>query len=405
MNAFINAQLAIKKLRLGAKKCITLQVGTKHEEFKHVPLFVDGWSVKNVDSYDNEASQWEDTYDKHMKEISHLNSEKYLGQILSSDAKNTKNITKLRNKGIGIKNKIVQILQNIPGGVYNFDIAMIFRSSYLLSSILSNSEVWYGVTKADIELLEQVNIMLLQKISEFSRSTPHDLYHLEFGVIPILYLVKIRRQMFLQHILHQEEQSLLYRFFMAQLSNPTKGDWVTEAIEDIDYLDLKLDLEDIRSMSKSRFKKIVKCKTKQKALDYLLGKKESRNSDHSKGKQLIYNDMKMAGYLSPSDIDISIDEKKWLLKCTLEDIDLSCNFRWKNKNIYCNYCFSTEMDQKHLLSCKYLLGKNEIVTYIPDYQDLFSEDIDAQVYTSRILKENYTRMKHLEDQVNRVDML
>ena len=63
------------------------------------------------------------------------------------------------------------------------------------------------------------------------------------------------------------------------------------------------------------------------------------------------------------------------------------------------------MDQKHLLSCKYLLGKNEIVTYIPDYQDLFSEDIDAQVYTSRILKENYTRMKHLEDQVNRVDIL
>ena len=63
------------------------------------------------------------------------------------------------------------------------------------------------------------------------------------------------------------------------------------------------------------------------------------------------------------------------------------------------------MDQKHLLSCKYLLGKNEIVTHIPDYQDLFLEDIDAQVYTSRILKENYTRMKHLEDQVNRVDML
>ena len=142
---------------------------------------------------------------------------------------------------------------------------------------------------------------------------------------------------------------------MAQLSNPTKGDWVTEALEDINYLYLKLDLEDIGNMSKNRFKKIVKCKTKQKVFDYLLGKKESRSSDHSKGKQLIYNDMKIAGYLSPSDIDISIDEKKWLLKCRLEDIDLSCNFRWKNKNIYCNYCFSTEMDQKHILSCKYLL--------------------------------------------------
>ena len=177
-----------------------------------------------------------------------MNSEKYLGQILSSDAKKTKNITKLRNQGIGIKNKIVQILQNLPGGVYNFDIAMIFRSSYLLSSILSNSEVWYGVTKADIEFLEQVDIMLLLEILECSRSIPLDLYYLEFSVIPISYLVKIRRQMGLHHILHQEEQSLLYRFFIAQLSNPTKGDWATEALEVIKYLDLKLDLDDIKSM-------------------------------------------------------------------------------------------------------------------------------------------------------------
>ena len=63
------------------------------------------------------------------------------------------------------------------------------------------------------------------------------------------------------------------------------------------------------------------------------------------------------------------------------------------------------MNQEHLLSCKYLIGKNEIVSYIPDYEDLFLEDIDAQVYTSRIMKENYIRMKHLEDQVNRVDIL
>ena len=36
-------------------------------------------------------------------EISHPDSEKYLGQILSADGKNTKNIEKMRNKGIGIK--------------------------------------------------------------------------------------------------------------------------------------------------------------------------------------------------------------------------------------------------------------------------------------------------------------
>ena len=103
LNAFINAHLAIKKLRLGAKKCVTLHVGKYHEEFKHVQLFVDGWGVKGVESYDAEDTKWEDILDQELKEISHLDSEKYLGQILSSDSKNIKNIIKLRNKGIGIK--------------------------------------------------------------------------------------------------------------------------------------------------------------------------------------------------------------------------------------------------------------------------------------------------------------
>ena len=64
--------------------------------------------------------------------------------------------------------------------------------------------------------------------------------------------------MFLQHILHQKEDSLLYRFFMAQLRNPTKGDWVTSVIEEIDELELGLQLEDIKNMTKNSFRKTVK---------------------------------------------------------------------------------------------------------------------------------------------------
>ena len=60
------------------------------------------------------------------------------------------------------------------------------------------------------------------------------------------------------------------------------------------------------------------------------------------------------------------------------------------------------MTQQHLLSCNYLLGKCEIVTYIPEYMDIYKEDIEGQVYTSRVIKKNYIFMKLQEDQVNRV---
>ena len=80
-------------------------------------------------------------------------------------------------------------------------------------------------------------------------------------------------------------------------------------------------------MSKAIFRKLVKESVCYSALNYLLNRKESRNSEHAKGKHLSYTSLKMAGYLSPSEVDMAISEKKWLMKCRLEDIDISCNFR------------------------------------------------------------------------------
>ena len=40
----------------------------------------------------------------------------------------------------------------------------------------------------------------------------------------------------------------------------------------------------------------------------------------------------------------------------------------------------------HLLDCRYLLGKSNIISYIPDYKNLFKEDIQKQLYISRALK-------------------
>ena len=52
----------------------------------------------------------------------------------------------------------------------------------------------------------------------------------------------------------------------------------------------------------------------------------------------------MAPYLSASDIEMSIDEKKWLYKCRIEDIDLEANKKQNNGNIQCKYCPDTEVN-------------------------------------------------------------
>ena len=164
-------------------------------------------------------------------------------------------------------------------------------------------------------------------------------------------------------------------------------------------LDIEIELSEISGISKNKFRSIVKEQTNKKALQHLLDRKASRTSVHAKGKAIEYSDLSMAEYLSPSELDISIDDKKWLFKCRTEDIDLSSNRRWMKEDMKCSNCKNIEMDQRHLLECTFLLGKNKIVTYIPEYNDIYQGNIEEMVYTSRILRENLKRMKTPEDHV------
>jgi hypothetical protein len=63
----------------------------------------------------------------------------YLGDIISSDGRHKKNVQARKNKGLGIINKIMQIIQSMFFGKYYFEVALALRSSLLLSSLLLNS--------------------------------------------------------------------------------------------------------------------------------------------------------------------------------------------------------------------------------------------------------------------------
>ena len=90
------------------------------------------------------------------------NEEKYLGDIISNDGRNLKNIKARVSKGKGIVSRIMTLLEGIPFGKFYFEIAIILRNSLLVSSLLSNSEAWYNVTNAELDYLETVDLMLLK---------------------------------------------------------------------------------------------------------------------------------------------------------------------------------------------------------------------------------------------------
>ena len=188
-------------------------------------------------------------------------SERYLGDVISKDGKNIKNIQARVSKGTGIVRNILTMLDGIPFGKYHFEAGVILRNSLLASSMLFNSEVWYNVTNSELELLETVDVMLLRGILKAPQSTPKEMLFLELGLVPFREMIRRRRLGFLYYILNEDKDSMIFKFFESQRKNRSSKDWVSTVLKDMKKLNLNMNFEEIGSMKKSMFLNIIKRKT------------------------------------------------------------------------------------------------------------------------------------------------
>ena len=84
--------------------------------------------------------------------------------------------------------------------------------------------------------------------------------------------------MFLQYILKEDEESLLHKFLLAQISEPKPGDWWSQVVEDLDDLKIETTLHNIQIISKDKFKNALKIAASKAALEFL----ECRKASHKK---------------------------------------------------------------------------------------------------------------------------
>ena len=110
--------------------------------------------------------------------------------------------------------------------------------------------------------------------------------YLKLGVMPIRYILVLKRLVYLQEILKQKhENTLLYRFFKAQLDNPKQGDWTTQVLNDLKEMEIKMDIDSIEQKNTENFKEIAKIEVTNKALNDLNELKlstENRRKNFSK---------------------------------------------------------------------------------------------------------------------------
>ena len=379
-NAFITFKTDSKKLQFGANKCKKMHVGNKRENFKCQELKVDNWEEVEIK---NDETGVEDIKDVCNGEITmeEKQEEKYLGDIISTDGKNIKNIKARVARGKGIISRIVTILEGIFVGKFYFEVALMLRNSLLISSMLVNTEAWYNITKAELNLLETIDVQFLRSVLKAPKCTPTEMLYLELGCVPFRHLIIKRRIMFLHYILNENKNSMIYRFLMAQIRKQSKNDWISQVQNDLKKLDMNENLEVLKEMKKSKLKIKLDRLIRNSAFQELISKKET----HSKVKNITHKKYEIQNYLKANQTKITQEEAREIFKMRCMVSDVKGNFKWKYENVNCENC-EEEEDQEHIISCNMI--KDSKKEEMPRYDEILKNNVKNQIQIAKKFIEN-----------------
>ena len=373
MNVIFNVRTAEKTLQFGAKKCKTMIVGKKIENFHWNKLKVDQWTVEHQE----DGGILEKYIGK--VEMEHCNEQKYLGFIISNSDDNMANIRSVRNKSYGTIRTILEKLKGLNLRKYYFECGLLFLNLILRSSILYGSETYYNLKESELRTLERIEESYMRQLIGTTKGCPITQLYLELGHSPARFGIMKIRLYFLKTILEQDSCSRILKFFNLQYQNPTKGDWVSTCLNNLQEMDIKMSLKEIKEMEKSKYKELIKSKCNELAFRYLSNKRGS------KGKEIDYKSIKMSQYLQPNN-ELEISEQKKIFEIRNKMTNIPANFSGSNKNKIKCVCQEFE-NMEHIYQCK-KLNTNEINV---EYQNIYKVNLENMKSVMKRFAENMNK--------------
>ena len=231
-------------------------------------------------------------------------------------------------------------------------------------------DVLYGLKKKETDELEVVDKILLRTILGAPVSSCVESLYLELGVIPIHILLKARRIVFFHYLVNLDPEEMLYKFFETQSKYPSKDDWALTVRNDLKDFGIPENVEFSKSKSVNSFKGLVKIKTKEYTMKYLLGLK----ADHTKMDNLVYSKLKMQGYLKSA--DIPAHEAKNLFRYRVRSANFKENVGDKYTNKVCPLCTVHLDTQTHSMEC---FKVKEEISVEGKYNDIFKEKVPSNI--------------------------
>ena len=281
------------------------------------------------------------------KQLLQKRSVKYLGDIISYDNKYDDNIEDRKSSLNGIIAEIRSIMNEAQEDL-EITVAKQYHEGIVMSKLLYNCETWTNLTKNNLEELEKIQNNAIKRLLRIPFSTPSMglLYELKLPTIKAR--ISIKKLMYI-HKLYQHEDSLAYAVLKEQENLPSNH-FLKEIQEMMKNYNIKYNTEEIKAMSKSKWKTIVVQAVKK------IDQKEIKEwcQKSSKCKDLIRSNEQNTNYIEK----IDSQNAKIILMERLNMTNVKTNYQGRyhkpNSTLCCTLCEKEEETTNHLLQCSTL---------------------------------------------------
>ena len=266
---------------------------------------------------------------------------KALGDIVNEKGNNVDLIDgKVKNAKAALT-ECLSMCNEVTMGLFFIESATILYQSVFLATLLHNCQAWRNLTISDLKKLEVTQLRYLKRVMRAPLSTPNAFVFLEFGALPVKFIIQIRQLTFLHHILGLDDQDPVRRTFEAQQLLPYEKNWANEVLPLLELYGISD--YDIANISKDTWKAIVKQKVSQTAFNQL----KDLIKDKTKTKHLSYSSFSPRPYLH----QFSHKQATIIFKLRSFSIDCKVNRKTSNKSLSCRLCNSEEETQLHIINC------------------------------------------------------
>ena len=340
------------KLQWGQEKCKILQIGKHKETHKE-------WKIGSM------AIEKSDTY-------------KYLGDILTSDGKNTKNLAERRNK---MKTTIITINTIASNEILNkieTTVLIELHEKINIPSLLANAEAWC-LTKGERDELEIIETQALKELFDLPIHTPTTAITYTLGTLFASLRLDQKQLMYLHKVLNRNQTHWTH-MTLQTLAQKDIG-WSKSIYNILNKYKLPTDFQVIKTTSHNEWKRKVSAEiekeNKERLRNECYKKENGIEVEKTKTKSIIQHISSKEYTRRPSQelLNFNKYETKTIIIARYRMLECGSNFKGTIRET-CNSCHVVDDESHRLNYCEKYKSTNyyESDTKI-NFYEIYSTDV------------------------------